>query len=108
MRIGIPAETGPGETRVAGTPETVKKLVAQKHAVMVQAGAGLASSQPDEAYVAAGATIVAAAEAAGAPIVLRGRRPSGGGGGPMAGGGGLGGVAGAMQPGGMPGVKRGR
>ncbi|HWY73157.1 MAG TPA: NAD(P)(+) transhydrogenase (Re/Si-specific) subunit alpha, partial [Burkholderiaceae bacterium] len=78
MRIGIPAETRPGETRVAGTPETVKKLVAQKHAVIVQAGAGMASSQPDEAYVAAGATIVAAAEATGAPMVLRVRRPSDG------------------------------
>ncbi len=78
MRIGIPAETGPGETRVAGTPETVKKLVAQKHALLVQAGAGLASSQPDEAYVAAGATIVSAKEALGAAMVLRARRPSGG------------------------------
>ena len=39
MRIGIPAETRPGETRVAATPETVKKLAA-KHQVVVQAGAG--------------------------------------------------------------------
>src|SRR5258708_19757123 len=78
MRIGMPAESGPGETRVAGTPETVKKLVAQKHALLVQAGAGLASSQPDEAYVAAGATIVSAKEALGAAMVLRVRRPSGG------------------------------
>ena len=58
MRIGIPAETLPGETRVAGTPETVKKLVAQRHLVVVQSGAGVAASQPDEAYLAAGATIV--------------------------------------------------
>src|SRR5260221_14482369 len=97
MRIGIPAETGPGETRVAGTPETVKKLVAQKHAVMVQAGAGLASSQPDEAYVAAGATIVAAAEAAGGPVGLRGGGPPGGGAAPMGGGGGVGGGGGAVH-----------
>jgi len=39
MKIGIPAETRPGETRVAATPETVKKLAA-KNAVKVQAGAG--------------------------------------------------------------------
>src|SRR5207302_8525255 len=78
MRIGIPAETGPGETRVAGTPETVKKLVGQKHALLVQTGAGLASSQPDEAYVAAGATIVSPKEALGAGMVLRVRGPSGG------------------------------
>ena len=39
MRIGIPAETRPGETRVAATPETVTKLAA-KHQVIVQSGAG--------------------------------------------------------------------
>jgi H+-translocating NAD(P) transhydrogenase subunit alpha len=76
MRIGIPAETRPGETRVAGTPETVKKLVAQKHVLAVQAAAGRASSQPDDAYIAAGATIVSAADALAAPMVLRVRRPS--------------------------------
>jgi H+-translocating NAD(P) transhydrogenase subunit alpha len=76
MRIGIPAETRPGETRVAGTPETVKKLAAQKHVIVVQAGAGRSSSQPDEAYIAAGATIVSAADALGAPMVLRVRRPA--------------------------------
>ena len=42
MRIGIPAEIYPGETRVAATPETVKKLSAGgRHAVMVQSGAGV-------------------------------------------------------------------
>jgi len=75
MRIGIPAETRPGETRVAGTPETVKKLVALRHAVLVQSGAGVAASQPDEAYLAAGATIGSAADAQGAQMVLRVRRP---------------------------------
>ena len=44
MRIGIPAETRLGETRVAATPETVRKLVAAKHEVIVQANAGVASS----------------------------------------------------------------
>ena len=57
MRIGVPAETRPGEARVAATPETVKKLVAGKHTVVVQSGAGTTASFPDEAYVAAGATI---------------------------------------------------
>jgi len=76
MRIGIPAETRPGETRVAATPETVKKLVALKHSVAVQAGAGVASSQPDAAYTAAGAAIVSAAEAQAAQMVLRVRRPA--------------------------------
>lgn len=59
MRIGIPAETRPGETRVAATPETVKKLAA-KHQLLVQSGAGLQASITDDAYVAAGATIVSA------------------------------------------------
>ena len=57
MKIGIPAESRPGETRVAATPETVKKYVAAKHQVIVQSGAGVASSITDEAYRAAGATI---------------------------------------------------
>lgn len=74
MRIGIPAETRPGETRVAATPETVKKLAA-KHSVIVQAGAGLAASVSDEAYVAAGAQIGTAADAYGAEVVLKVRAP---------------------------------
>ena len=74
MRVGIPAETRPGETRVAATPETVKKLAA-KHQVIVQAGAGLAASVTDEAYAAAGARIGSAAEAYGAEVVLKVRAP---------------------------------
>lgn len=76
MRIGIPLETRAGETRVAATPETVKKLVAAKHAVVVQAGAGIAASITDEAYLAAGATIGSAADAFGAEMVLKVRAPS--------------------------------
>ncbi|BAP89435.1 NAD(P)(+) transhydrogenase [Burkholderiales bacterium GJ-E10] len=75
MLIGVPTETRPGETRVAATAETVKRLVAQKHAVVVQAGAGLAAGQTDEAYAAAGATIGSAADAFGAEVVLTVRRP---------------------------------
>ncbi|MFA9216927.1 MAG: Re/Si-specific NAD(P)(+) transhydrogenase subunit alpha [Sphingomonadaceae bacterium] len=75
MRIGIPAETRAGETRVAATPETVKKLAA-KHQVIVQAGAGLAASVTDEAYQAAGAQIGSAAEAFGAQVVLKVRAPN--------------------------------
>ena len=62
MRIGIPAEIRPGETRVAATPETVKKLATGgKHTLLVQAGAGDAAAIPDREFTAAGATIVAAA-----------------------------------------------
>ncbi len=76
MRIGVPAETRVGETRVAATPETVKKL-AGKSELRVQAGAGAASSIPDRDYEAAGAKIVAsAAEAFDAQIVLKVRAPA--------------------------------
>ena len=75
MRIGIPAETRAGETRVAATPETVKKLAA-KHQVVVQSGAGVTASVIDEAYVAAGATIGSAADAFGCDVVLKVRAPS--------------------------------
>ncbi len=76
MLTGVPAETAAGETRVAVTPETTKKLVAQGHRVLVQAGAGLAASATDAAYQAAGAEIVDAAAAFGADLVLKVQRPA--------------------------------
>jgi len=76
MRIGVPAETVAGETRVAVTPETAKKLVAQGHQVLVQSGAGVAASATDEAYRAAGAEVVDAATAFGCELVLKVRNPS--------------------------------
>jgi len=74
MKIGIPAENRPGETRVAATPETVKKLAA-KHQILVQAGAGLHAAAPDAAYEAAGASIVDGPTAFGADMVLKVRSP---------------------------------
>ena len=57
MRIGIPAEIYPGETRVAATPETVKKFTAGgRHTVIVETGAGAGASIPDASFTAAGAT----------------------------------------------------
>ena len=75
MKIGIPKETRDGETRVAATPESVKKLIAAKHQVVVESGAGMTSSVTDEAYAAAGASIASAADALGAPVVLKVRAP---------------------------------
>jgi len=78
MRIGVPAETRPGETRVAATPETVKKLAAGgKQTLLVQAGAGVAASVPDADFKAAGATIVGAAADvySQSDIVLKVRAP---------------------------------
>jgi NAD(P) transhydrogenase subunit alpha len=77
MRIGIPAEIRSGETRVAATPETVKKLAAgAKHQLVVQAGAGDGAAIPDAEFKAAGATIVGTpAEAYQSDIVLKVRGP---------------------------------
>jgi NAD(P) transhydrogenase subunit alpha len=75
MLIGVPLETVAGETRVAVTPETAKKLKAQGHQIRIQSGAGVAASVTDEAYVAAGAEITDAAGALGADLVLKVRSP---------------------------------
>ena len=76
MLIGVPAETLPGETRVAVTPETVKKLKAAGHTLRIQSGAGVAASATDEALAAAGAEITDAAQAWACPLVLKVRPPS--------------------------------
>jgi NAD(P) transhydrogenase subunit alpha len=71
MLIGIPAESLIGETRVAVTPETVKKLKAQGHTLRVQSGAGVAASVTDDAFVAAGAEITDASGAFACDLVLK-------------------------------------
>jgi len=77
MKIGIPAERRAGETRVAATPETVKKLIAAKQVVLIEQGAGGGSSIPDADYAAAGATVVGSAAELyrDADIVLKVRGP---------------------------------
>jgi NAD(P) transhydrogenase subunit alpha len=76
--VAVIKETRPGETRVAATPETVRKFTGQGLSVVVEAGAGSAASIPDAEFEAAGARI--AADAAGAlaegDIVLKVRAPS--------------------------------
>jgi H+-translocating NAD(P) transhydrogenase subunit alpha len=78
MKIAVPRETADGETRVAATPQTVKALVDDGNQVLVQAGAGEASSIPDAMFADAGATLVpdAAALYSQAEMVLRVGRPS--------------------------------
>ncbi|MDX3988240.1 Re/Si-specific NAD(P)(+) transhydrogenase subunit alpha [Achromobacter sp. LC458] len=76
MHIGIPKETRDGETRVAATPETVKKYVGGKHTVVVERGAGVAARYLDDAYEAAGATLGSAQDALGADLVMKVRAPS--------------------------------
>ncbi|MDE1950882.1 MAG: NAD(P)(+) transhydrogenase (Re/Si-specific) subunit alpha, partial [Burkholderiales bacterium] len=75
MLIGVPLETAAGETRVAATPETTKKLKAQGHVLRVQSGAGIAAAATDEAYAAAGAEIVDRAGAFACELVLKVRSP---------------------------------
>ncbi|MGF6599115.1 NAD(P) transhydrogenase subunit alpha [Paraburkholderia sp. GAS448] len=76
MHIGVPAETRAYETRVAATPETVKKYVSQGHRVTVQSGAGTGASFPDDAFAAAGAELVDAQTAFGADLVLKVQSPT--------------------------------
>ncbi|MCW3491938.1 Re/Si-specific NAD(P)(+) transhydrogenase subunit alpha [Microbacterium sp. SSM24] len=74
-RIGIVAEA-PGENRVAATPTTVPKIIALGYEVVVESGAGAASSFPDAAYAAAGASVVDTAAAWAAPVILKVNAPS--------------------------------
>ncbi len=69
MRIAVLKETAKGETRVAATPETVKKFIALGASVAVEPGAGVSASISDADYAAAGAELVKGA-AKGADIVL--------------------------------------
>ncbi|MEM7423075.1 MAG: NAD(P)(+) transhydrogenase (Re/Si-specific) subunit alpha, partial [Pseudomonadota bacterium] len=78
MKIAVPTETRPHETRVAATPETVKKFVRAGLSVVVQAGAGQTAAILDAEYETAGASVAAdfAATLDGAGIVLKVQRPT--------------------------------
>ena len=76
MKLGIPKETRPNETRVAATPESVKKFKALGVEILVESGAGAGAHFADSDYVAAGATLVSAREALAADIVLKVQRPT--------------------------------
>ncbi len=73
--IGVPVETAVGESRVAITPETAKKLIAQGHVVRMQSGAGISASVPDDAYAAVGVELVGAEAAWASDLVLKVRAP---------------------------------
>jgi NAD(P) transhydrogenase subunit alpha len=77
MRIGIPAETRAGETRVAASPETVKKMLATGHQVFVQHGAGEGASFPDADFQTAGASLVTLEQLlAQSEIILKVKAPT--------------------------------
>ncbi len=77
MKLAIPKERRDNETRVAASPETVKKLTTLGFDVIVEAGAGLASSVSDAEFQDAGATIAADAAAAmsDADVIFKVRGP---------------------------------
>jgi NAD(P) transhydrogenase subunit alpha len=78
MKIAIPAETDPGEPRVAATPDSIKRMVGMGAEVSVEKGAGIKAGVRDTDFEAAGAKIAAGAKDAvgGADIVLKVQRPS--------------------------------
>jgi len=78
MQIGVPAESRPGETRVAATPRTVEQLLALGYAVGVESGAGARASFADAAYEQAGAQVVDAERAWAADLVLKINAPTDG------------------------------
>ena len=77
MRIAVLSETDRVETRVAASPETVKKYKALGASVTVQAGAGVQAGIPDSEFAAAGASLAPTAEEAlrDADLILKVRRP---------------------------------
>ncbi|MDN4161861.1 alanine dehydrogenase [Nocardioides abyssi] len=77
MKVGVPREVKDHEYRVAITPVGVHELVAHGHEVLVETGAGVGSSIPDEEYAAAGASIVTDADDtwAAADMVLKVKEP---------------------------------
>ena len=78
QRIGVPREIFPGEKRVATVPEVVEKLVKLGFKVVVESGAGDLANCADDTYRAAGADVVEGAAAlwAASDIVFKVREPS--------------------------------
>jgi NAD(P) transhydrogenase subunit alpha len=78
VRLAIPAETRPGERRVAVVPDVAKRLVAAGWTVVVQSGAGAGAAFPDSSYADAGADVSpdAAACLQGADVVVRVQPPT--------------------------------
>jgi NAD(P) transhydrogenase subunit alpha len=76
MKIAVPAETDPGEPRVAATPDTVKRLKGLGAEISVEAGAGKRAGIPDADFAAAGATVANGTAIKDADIVLKVRRPN--------------------------------
>ena len=81
MKIGVPKEIAPGETRIAASPDSVKKFSALDVEVLIESGAGAGAQMSDEALAGAGARIMpdAAAVYGEADLVAKVRAPLQGG-----------------------------
>jgi len=77
VKIAVPKEIAPGETRVALTPATVKQIMRDGHDVLIESGAGDGASIPDEAFAAAGAQVLRGSDRLydGADAVFKVRTP---------------------------------
>ncbi len=77
MKVAIPKERRPGETRVAASPETVKRLVGQGIEIVIETGAGMSAAVTDAMFEANGAKIApdAASAMADADVVFKVQRP---------------------------------
>jgi NAD(P) transhydrogenase subunit alpha len=76
VRIGVPKETRPGETRVAATPKTVAQLTALGYDVLVESGAGALASFTDDAYEEGGASIAPTEQVWGSDVIVKINAPS--------------------------------
>lgn len=76
LRIGVVAESTPGETRVAATPRTTAQLAALGYDVLIESGAGQAAAFADDAYTEAGGQVVDRARAWDCDVVLKVAAPS--------------------------------
>lgn len=76
MRIGIPRESKVGETLVAATAKTATQLMGLGYDVVVEAGAGIAADQPDDAFVDAGIPVVASDIVWSSDIVVKVNAPT--------------------------------
>ena len=71
ITVGVPKETAPGETRVAATPDSVKRLVKYGFDINIEEGAGISAGFRDEDYDSVGARIVSTNEVWATPVVTK-------------------------------------
>jgi NAD(P) transhydrogenase subunit alpha len=71
ITVGVPKETGSGETRVAATPDSVKRLAKYGFGVAIEEGAGMSAGFRDEDYEAVGARIVSRKDAWSSQLIAK-------------------------------------